>query len=672
MLPLRLLRLCIVQWILVIGHWSFAAAPAAAPHPRLFLDAAQIPGLRERAATERGARLLESIRWMRDGGDAFGTQTGKAFGNDAALYLATGDRAYADLARDEFLFHVANREVWANPGFRSLTRGAITRGAAISYDLCHNAWAGQTVPASVTVRGETRALPAELVGQDLNRVASRALLDSARALNQSGGPGWPGNQRLGNNWFAVRYGSAILALLACDEPEEETREALQTALRHLRNHLRTAYSTHRDAAGWNPEGYGYTFYPAQFTYPAALALARLRQIRLADEIPALRASFGALHHGLLPLPTRFPGPLFGLRPDFTDDHNHWLGEGFANLAFAFAPADQIPGLRWLYRRSFGELGDARYDTASVGGLWALLHLDLDGPEKNPADIPSLGLSLSDPHHGYYSFRKSFGDDPGQDVLSQFMAKHVLSQGGHAGPDGLGFRLWGLGTPWTVGSGRTHRAGGQCTVFTADPGDERHRSQAHRTVSSLLRPAGGGYVVARSDPLSDVGVRDHVRRFIVDYRPETGAEAAWIVADTSADGRIWRMNTPGKLEDGRAYNVITHDAATATFTITNQFNGHRLVGRVLHPERPVFRTGTFTRGNATSVPLDRATGASLTENAWIDFGSADGAFVVALTLHRKGQPAPAVSSTVATDGAREIRIGQATYTIDGDGIRVRGW
>jgi hypothetical protein len=682
----RLLRLCIVHWTLVIGHWSFAAAPAAAQHPRLFIDASELPAVRARAATPQGRRLVESIRWMRDEGDPFGLDSRKAFGNNAALYLATGDRAFADLARDEFLFYLSQTDVWANPSFKALSRASIARGAAVSYDLCHAAWAGQKVPASVRFRGKDHALPAELVGQDLNAVASRALLDSALALVKGGGKDWPGGNKPGNNWNAVRYGGALLALLACDEPAEQTKSAYETSLRHLRAYVQTAYSTHPDAGGWNPEGYGYTLYPAQFTYPAALALARLRDVRLADEVPTLRKNFASLFHGLLATPTRHPGPLLGQHPDFTDDNADWLGEGVANLAFAFAPPEQHAALRWMYRRTFGDLGDARYDTSSSGGLWGLLFLDFSAPEQNPAEVAAFGgRNFADHHHGFYSFRKNYGEPAGEDVLAQFMAKTVLTVGGHAAPDGLGFRLWGLGVPWTVGSGRTTDPAGQCLVFAGEPDDAEHSSQIHRVLDTYLRPAGGGYVVAKAQPFSDVGVRDHVRRFIADYRPETGAEAAWLVHDTSANGRIWRLNTAGVLADGRPYNVITHDDASATFTIENRFTGHRLVGRVLHPAKPVFRTGTFKRGSVMSVPLDlKGPGASCTENAWIDFASADGAFVVALTLHRGKQAAPASSisapgsagfqpaSVTTAAPTREVRIGRAAYTLAADTVRVAGW
>ncbi|MEI8312518.1 MAG: hypothetical protein WCH98_17340, partial [Verrucomicrobiota bacterium] len=542
----------------------------------------------------------------------------------------------------------------------------------LKFDLCHEAWIGQTVPASVEWKGTTYQLPADIVGKDLNATVSRALLDSALALVKSGGKDWPGNGKPGNNWNGVRYGAALLALLACDEPPSETKAAYETALRILRQYLQAAYSINPAARGWNSEGYGYTFYPAQFTYPAALALARLRDIRLADEVPAFRASFAALYHGLLALPQRHAGGYLGLHPDFTDDNTDWIGEGAANLAFAFAPKEQLPALRWLYRRAFGDLGDKSYDAASAGGLFALLFLDPESPEKIPASVTDFGLNFSDPHHGLYSFRKAYGDSPGADVLAQFMAKTVLSQGGHAAPDGLGFRIWGLGVPWTTGSGRTTNPAGQCTVFPGEPEDAVAQSQVHRVLDSYLRPAGGGMIVAKAQPFSDTGVRDHTRRFLADYRADTGAEAVFLVADTSGNGRVWRLNTPGLLADGKPYNVITHDANS--FTITNEATGNRLVARVLHPEKPVFRTGNFKRGSAMSVPLGlaRNQGAEAVENTWIDFRSEDGTFVVAFALLRAGQSPPDMSSTVAADGTRTVKIGRASYSVSGDTIRASGW
>lgn len=650
---------------------GFAMQEEASAHPRLFFGGAEVQALRTRAATPAFAPVLDAIRSMIKGGDPFGAGNRKTRGNEATLFLATGDRAFAGRARDELLADIAQTEIWANPSFKALSRASLARGGAITYDLCHDAWIGQTVPASVVWNGTTYQLPADLVGKDLNATISRALLESALALVKSGGKDWPGNGKPGNNWNGVRYGAALLALLACDEPAEETRPAFETSLRILRQYLQAAYSTDPAARGWNPEGYGYTFYPAQFTYPAALALARLRGIRLADEVPAFRLSFAALYHGLIALPQRHPGGFLGLHPDFTDDNADWIGEGVANLAFAFVPADQLPSLRWIYRRAFGDLGDRSYDTASAGGLFALLFLDPAAPAENPATQPAFGLNYSDPYHGFYSFRKAFGEPAGADVIAQFMGKTILAQGGHAAPDGLGFRLWGLGVPWTCGSGRTTNPAGQCAVFSGEPDDAVAQSQVHRVLDSYLRPAGGGTIVAKAQPFSDTGVRDHTRRFLVDYRADTGAEAAFLVADTSANGQIWRLNTPGLLADGTPYNTITHEGDM--FTITNQATGNRLVARVLHPAHPVFRTGTFKRGSPMSVPLGlgRDKGAELAENSWIDFRSDDGAFVVAFALLRAGQPVPEIASTVA-GGTRTVKIGRAAYTVNGDAVSVSGW
>jgi|GEM_PF-3926819 len=138
---------------------SLRASAADAVHPRLFFDAAEVPGIRARAGTPEGKQIVEAIRFMRDGGDPFGPKFHKQFGNSAIHYPATGDKADADRARDEMLHYIAQTEIWASPKHKGLRRGALARSGAISYDLCFDASKGQTVPARVTWQGKTYDLP---------------------------------------------------------------------------------------------------------------------------------------------------------------------------------------------------------------------------------------------------------------------------------------------------------------------------------------------------------------------------------------------------------------------------------------------------------------------------------------------------------------------------------
>ncbi|GAB4172098.1 MAG: hypothetical protein Fur0032_11550 [Terrimicrobiaceae bacterium] len=72
----------------------------------MFFDKADVPAIRARAATPAIKPVLESIRKMAEI-DPFGPDNRKTLGNHATLYLATGDRAEADFARDELLSYMA-------------------------------------------------------------------------------------------------------------------------------------------------------------------------------------------------------------------------------------------------------------------------------------------------------------------------------------------------------------------------------------------------------------------------------------------------------------------------------------------------------------------------------------------------------------------------------------
>lgn len=654
----------------LFAGWALFAALAQAgysTHPRLFFDAGQIPEIRAKAQTPEGRSIVEAIRFVRDGGDPFGPKFHKDFGNSAILYLASGDKKDADLARDEMLHYIAQPDIWANPKHKGLRRGALARGGAISYDLCYEAWKNQTVPERVVWKGKSYDLPKEYIGMDLNTAMSKALLSNAESLLASGGAGWPSGNKFGNNWYGVRYGGAVLSLLATDEGQ--ARELLPRAMQPLQRYIETSLGTHSRPTGWNPEGYGYTLYPAQFTFPAILAVRRLSNPDFVKNVPAVQENLVVIYHGLLPLPQKNAGFL-GLHPDFQDDNADWTGEGAANLAFAFAPDSVKPALKWIYNRSFGALGDKRYDSASCGGLYALLFYPLDLAEKNPAEVEGFGRTLGDRKWGFVSFRKNHGNTSGQDVLTQFMVKTGLTDGGHNGPDGLGYRIWGLGVPWTTGSGSTIKPGGQCTVFAGDPDSAVFQGQVHEWLDSDLRDSGGGFIVGRARPFSDVGTKDHTRRYLVDYDPGTGAEAVFVVADTTENGKFWRLNTPGFGREG-PYNHITTNGST--FAITNAFTGDRLEGTVLYPASPVFRTGDFQRGSAMSAPVGEKA-LEVTHNYWIDIshpGESDGGFLVVLSLLRKGATAPSMSLQ-GTPASGTVTVGSRSYRIDGTCLEVQGW
>jgi autotransporter-associated beta strand protein len=654
----------------------------AQTHPRLFFDAADVAGYRAKANTAPWSDMLASIEWN--------LERCRTTGYDSQ-YPSTHAMAALHLFRDSGLAptdwseqsklaalymisapDASGNPVWAVNGYKSLTRAGRGLRVAIAFDICHSAWAGQTIPATfVAGNGATYSVPAPYAGMDLNAGISLALKNNADSLVASGGSEWPGNTKTANNWFAVRFGTALLSYLACDEPESGWSANYDTCLRELRAHYAANLTTRSDTGGWNPEGVAYAQYPGYFSFPMLYALKRVKGLDLTTEIPALNKTLWATYQGMLPIDrysrTTAPGDTRlgwgkGLRPDFTDDHNSWDPEGSAALAFAFAPEAYKPGLKWMFRRTCGDLGDQTWDTSSGNGLWSLLFYPNDLAEQNPA--AAWGKTYQDPSYGVYVFRNRYQDE--NDFVMQTHGNFRLNAGGHNGPDALSFRIYGLGVPWTVGSGRTTNPQGQTTLFPADP--TTISGMTKRLVPSLvdkfLRANGDGYTIMNIDT-SDTGVDNQTRRIVTDYSSASGAPGFFVVSDSSNNGTHWRLNTP-------SFNTIS--SSGDTFSITAP-DGQVMTAKVLWPQNPVFRTGTFNRPPSLrykEINYTPATNAYSTINKWIDFeGGGDGKFVVAIAITENGSPIPDISASGSGD-QQTITAGTRIITLDGNNITVNGW
>jgi hypothetical protein len=671
----RLLRLF---FCLLISHSTFVIGHSApeARRPRLFFDAAEVPTFRARAEQAPWRDMLASIEWAMQHDRANEWMLRPS--NPAVLHLFRGDGpAPADWSEQALrgsLALIAHRE-WAQPGSSALTRAAMGLTVAISFDLCHSAWAGRSAPATFTdLAGQTLTLPAPYAGMDLRAAISLALKNNSDSLVASGGSGFPGADKEGNNWWGIRFAAAGLGYLASDEDpatyERNLRLSADAVLRHLRANL----GTDPAGRGWNPEGIAYAQFAGWFTHPFALALRRATGRDFAAELPPLRHALRSTYVGVLPI-ERFgrlsaPGDTRagwgrGLRPDFDDDHASWDGEGTGALAFAFAPPEYLPGLKWQFRRLVGDLGDRTWDAASGNGLYALLFYPHDLPEQNPAEV--WGLNYADPGYGAYALRNRYEGE--NDFVFQTTANLRSARGGHDGPDGLSFRLWGLGAPWAVGSGRDYRAPlrGQTSFFPSDP---EQLSTAPNAIApsvrqAFLRRSGGGVLTLRAET-SDTGVTAHERRMIVDYDGVSGAPGLFVIEDRSANGRFWRLNTPG-------FNQL--ETAPGAFTLTAP-DGQRLHATVLHPPRARLRTGTFTRGNGFQY-RDVGVAPAGTElagmnrydrtNKWVDFETPDGRALVVLTVVPAGAQPPAVSGDLG-----EVRAGARHIRLHADRAEIAGW
>ena len=661
-----------------ISFFALCAAGIISPagaqtHPRLFFDSSAVAGYQAKANTAPWSDMLASIE------SAITLQVADGDGNQptnyAALHLFRGSSAapnnWSDKAKWRVLEWIANQSLWSTSASTALTRGAYASKTAITYDLCYNAWVGQTVPATFTSNtGATITMPTAMVGLPVNTVVSQALKTVADSLIATGGSGWPGDSSISNNWFGVRYGGAGTAYLACDETGTDAN--FSTAVSKLTTYLKSNLGTDPKGMGWGVEGIGYTQYPGYTVYPFAISYKRLKNQDLVAQVPGMKLSLWSTYFGALPI-SRYsrlgaPGETgtlrglgLGLRPDFEDDHDIWLGEGTAALAFAFAPVEYLPGLKWQFRRLAGDLGDRTWDVSTGNGLFSLLYYPDAVTEQNPSQV--WGNTYADDSTGVYIFRNRFQDD--NDFVLQTKANFRVNNGGHDGPDSLSFRLWGLGVPWAVGSGRTYDMRGQTSFFADDPSTASTPAggMLSSLVDSFQRVNGDGYVILNMET-TDTGVYNQTRRLLADYSGTPGAPGVFIISDTSDNGRYWRLNTPD-------FNTIT--TSTGEFTITAP-TGEKLRGKVLWPLNAAMRTGTFTRGNAFAykdVNWNSTSRTYSTHNKWVDFQTSDGKVVIVLTVIPSGGTQPAVSATGTGDN-QVVTVGGRVYTIAGNAITVAGW
>jgi len=640
---------------------TLLGASAAQAEPRLFFDASQIDAIRQRASQAPFTAMVSAIE------DALNPSVTGTYPiadearNAAYMYILTGDEAYAQRALDMSLATIGDTAFWNVDGSKGLTRAHMQMGVAIAYDLCKDssAWSAQ------------------------REFVSREIRKNSDSLIRSGGAGWPGDTKYGNNWWAVRYSAAGLGYLACDEAG--TAANLATAYSKLTIHLNynltgaNPYSVSGPPNGWNPEGVGYTTYPWRFTGPFGIAMKRLTGQDITNDpniTPTVQYALWSTYPGMLPLP-RLNGEL-GIHADFGDDNAGWEGSGAFNLSFAYAPQQYIAGMKWQYDRADGALGDNTWDPNSAGAFWGILYYPDKVTARNPAEV--YGKTYVDASYGMALFRSRYQDEA--DYVAQLSARGRSSFGGHSGPDASQFRIMGGGTVWATGWGRGGFIGANTGVFQADPSSATISNSATSGVFGNLTATqanerGDGYAVTYG---SNFNVVDMQRRMIVDYSGRSGAEALYVIADTSQPGtaasdtttgvgRFWRFNTP-------EFNTIEVDPLDPSqFTLIGP-DGQLMFGKILYGDASTVRTGKIKRDSSTdpnSVGFS-FDGENYQYNNWIDFqgvqsgGIFDGQFLVVLAAYKPGATRPVISG-VGSGINQTITVGQEVITINWDGVHA---
>lgn len=455
--------------------------------------------------------------------------------------------------------------------------------------------------------------------------------------------------------------------------------------------------------GVNPEGEGYTAYPALFSFPFASAARRLLGFDLAADLPPAALTQVWRYRSAVPLPRPLGGPgtrvVTGLHPDFSDDNPQVTLTGSLAMAFEWAPTTALGGLRTLYDAAWGTGGDATFESHRSGALFAFLRYPAHVPPADPGT--ALGLTFYDPSYGFASFRDGWG---AASSLVQLSAKARPCYQCHQASDAAALRIFSEGFPWAVGAGRTPSAEGQTTTFPADP--VGFAAQTRDSGSAVAAPrldnvtGEGGFAAAGSS----TGVEGAVRRLAVsfDRAAAGGASVVVVVADSGDNGsaRFWRLNTPEFVLAEPVPAAELPAAAAAGFELRPSAAarddpalrralgwrvgaaGPSLRALLLYADGAergdvTLRTGTVPRG----IPGDSHTegygfGARVyPNNTWVDAsvrGGADvGGWVWVLSVAAEGATHPAVETVSAGRGgccaSRVIRVGALSYEVTATGV-----
>ncbi|HYE05061.1 MAG TPA: hypothetical protein VEL07_05995, partial [Planctomycetota bacterium] len=459
------------------------------------------------------------------------------------------------------------------------------------------------------------------------------------------------------NWQGLRWSSAGLCYLATDDtyPAANATQCFTKVKRFLAENMGTSGASR----GWNIEALGYTMYPWGTVGPYGIAAKRLSGLDIREAAPAaVDHTLWTVYAAACRIQSRRPGT-FGLRPDFSDDHPEHIGEGSYGLAFHYCPTALKPGLVSWYDRMVGIGGDRTFDNARAGTIYSILfHPGTAIAARDPSSIPEWRSAMLDTGgNGMFTFRDSYLD--AGDVLAQVYGK-LRGSAGHNGPDGLGFRIIGLGAPFAVGGGRYSSGNpyyrSQNSLYPVDPdGTLTVNNNPGTVVGTPMFDGKRGSVVLRA-ATTNLNVKAHTRRFLSDFSAESGARAVFVVSDTSDDGKYFQFCT---------LPANTIQTAGNTFTITAA-NGASLRGTVIHPATAVFATGERARGSAYPY-----LGTDHSNNRFIHSRSDDGDHLVVMTLVPAGGTHPAITGLRGSgaNGSRSFSVGGTTYGIDGDRVSM---
>jgi len=427
-------------------------------HPRLLFRKTDIPALRAKAETPDGKRIVAQLKLLLGGGDAMptsysneapvnintsnkkwpiGTFTmshGAGFG---MLYQLTGDKKYADLARqcvDKMLEGQVDRDPrysYLNPG-TGFRLGFVLHGIALAYDLCYDAWP-EDYRKKVLTAVQDISVP---IGVGSKKMATLEEL--------AGAGGYPP----GSNHYGAYLNAPGMAALAFRGDSGADNERLDKVLARVEYSLQKQLGNGFGDGGWFAEG---TSCGRISSNGGILPLMQSLRIAAGKDYisprPHGRYTVLRIMHELI---RTGAGPQLPHRGGYGDDSFKptllsSMGD-FAQGMGAVLPKE-AEAMNWIYRTTIEPTGDPKLYDAVIYPHLAVYAL-VNWPEKATDPDEVLPRVIADNVHGYYVARNRWQD--GDDIVVTTLLKR--GPGGYkANEVKAGTRIWGLGAKLSLGA-----------------------------------------------------------------------------------------------------------------------------------------------------------------------------------------------------------------------------
>lgn len=427
-------------WIPVAGFKPVQSGE----HPRLLFRKDQVAALRERAKTPEGQAIIARLKVLLGGGEAMPTQVSpstKAYEAKKAmpfgaysfshaagfglLYQLTGDRKYADLAKECFEWALAgkrntdDRYAWRNPG-GALRAGPTLGWYAVAYDLAYDGW------DESTRRKYAQALSEYNDGKEEGD--AKALLNLETLVR--------GTQPPGSNHYGMQVGGAAIVLLAVMGDAGVRDETIQRLLKVSEDSMIRNISEGFGDGGFFAEGDGTGSMASHIIYDTALLC--WKNAKGMDFISGPRPNARMINLKWIYLTIVRNG-----RPDFWPirgayGHNVWSrddlsGSGYFAIGMGNVTDEQrlaMKGYYDLFLANADKTAGCPFDTVSRYphvAVSSFVNWPIGVQGKNPAEV--LPLCYRDSRVNFFAWRNRWQDE--NDVVMSILAKTTTAGNYHA-------------------------------------------------------------------------------------------------------------------------------------------------------------------------------------------------------------------------------------------------